>query len=86
MEQVAALASEAAGRPIRRVVVSDADYRAELVGHGAPEAAADMLVGMFAASRRGDFAAVDPTLPRLLGRPATPLREVLAAAVPAAQA
>jgi uncharacterized protein YbjT (DUF2867 family) len=86
MEQVAALASEAAGRPIRRVVVADADYRAELVGHGAPEAAADMLVGMFAASRRGDFAAVDPTLPRLLGRPATPLNEILAAAVPATQA
>jgi uncharacterized protein YbjT (DUF2867 family) len=83
MEQVAALASEVAGRTMRHVVVPDAEYRTELVGHGAPEAAADMLVGMFTASRRGDFAAVDPTLPRLLGRPATPLSEVLAAAVPA---
>lgn len=83
MEQVAALASEIAGRTIRHVVLPDDGYRAELVGHGVPEAAADMLVGMFAASRRGDFAAVDPTLPRLLGRPATPVAEVLAAAVPA---
>ena len=38
------------------------------------------------ARRRGDFAMVDPTLPRLLGRPATPLQEVLATALPAAQA
>jgi NAD(P)H dehydrogenase (quinone) len=63
------------GRPIRRVVVSDADYRDGLVGHGVPEAAADMLVGLFAASRRGEFAAVDPTLERLLGRPPITLRE-----------
>ncbi|MFC5137011.1 SDR family oxidoreductase [Actinomycetospora rhizophila] len=83
MEHLADLASRAAGRTIRHVVLPDDEYRAELVGHGVPEAAADMLVGMFAASRRGDFATVDPTLPRLLGRPATPLTEVLAAAVPA---
>jgi uncharacterized protein YbjT (DUF2867 family) len=78
MEQVAALASDAAGRTIRRVVVSDEDYVAEQVGHGVPEAAARMLLTMFAASRRGDFAPADPTLARLLGRPATPLFDVLA--------
>jgi NAD(P)H dehydrogenase (quinone) len=83
MAQVADLASEASGRTIRHVTVSDADYRAELIGHGVPEVGADMLVGMFAASRRGDFATVDPTLARLLGRPATPLAEVLRDAVPA---
>ncbi|GAA4933016.1 uncharacterized protein YbjT (DUF2867 family) [Actinomycetospora succinea] len=78
MEDVAALASEAAGRTIRRVVVSDEEYVADLVGHGVPEAAARMLPTMFAASRRGDFAPADPTLARLLGRPATPLSEILA--------
>ncbi|MEJ2862818.1 SDR family oxidoreductase [Actinomycetospora flava] len=83
MEDVAALASEAAGRTIRRVVVSDDEYVADLAGHGVPEVAARMLVTMFAASRRGSFAPVDPTLARVLGRPATPLSEVLAAAVPA---
>jgi uncharacterized protein YbjT (DUF2867 family) len=78
MEQVAALASEAAGRTIRHVTVSDAAYRADLVDQGVPERVADMLLSMFAASRRGDFAPADPTLARLLGRPATPLAEVLA--------
>ena len=44
-----------------------------------------MSVGLFAASRQGDFARVDPTLARLIGRPPTPLRDVLEAAIPAAR-
>jgi NAD(P)H dehydrogenase (quinone) len=77
MAEVAAIAGHLAGRELRRVVVSDADYRATLVGHGVPGPAADMLVGMFAASRRGDFAAADPTLSHLLDRPPTSLPEYL---------
>jgi NAD(P)H dehydrogenase (quinone) len=77
MEGVAALASELTGRPVRRMVVTDADYRAGLVSHGVPEAAADILVGMFRAARRSDFAATDPTLAGLLGRRPASLREAL---------
>jgi hypothetical protein len=54
----------------------------ELVAHGTPEPAAEMLLGMFAASRQGEFAAVDPTLTRLIGHAPTPLRDVLKAAIP----
>ncbi len=75
---LAAIAAEVTGRPITRTVVSDAQYRDQLVGHGVPEPAADMLVGLFAASRQGEFAAVDPALERLLGRPPLTVREVLA--------
>ena len=32
---------------------------------------------MFRAARRGEFAVTDPTLERLLGRPATPVSAVL---------
>jgi hypothetical protein len=39
----------------------------------------DMLLGLFAASRQGEFAAVDPTLERLLGRSPRSMRDVLAA-------
>jgi hypothetical protein len=38
-----------------------------------------MLVGLFAASRNREFAAVDPTLERLLGRPLLTIRDALAA-------
>lgn len=79
LAEVAAIASEVTGRPIRRVVVSDDDYRAGLVAHGLPEHVADLLVGMFAASRQGEFARVDPALAGLIGRPTVPLRDVLEA-------
>ena len=81
MTGVAAIASELTGRPIRRVVVPDAEYRAGLVAHGIPASAADMLLGLFLASRQGEFSHVDPTLARLIGRPPTPLREVLKVAI-----
>jgi NAD(P)H dehydrogenase (quinone) len=79
LDGVARIASAVAGRPVRRVVVSDAEYRERLVANGVPGPYADLLIGMFAASRQGDFAPADPTLARLLGRPATALVDVLKA-------
>lgn len=75
---LAAIAAEVTGRSITRTVVPDAEYRGRLVAHGVPEPAADMLVGLFVASRQAEFAAVDPTLEELLGRPPLTIREVLA--------
>ena len=40
-----------------------------------------MLLGMFRAARRGEFAATGPELEELLGRPATPVRSLLEGAV-----
>ena len=77
MTDVAALASTLVGRAIRRVVVPDARYRSELLEQGLSEHAADLRVGLFAASRRGDFAPADPTLTRLLDRPTTTLAAFL---------
>ncbi|MCC8246801.1 hypothetical protein [Saccharothrix luteola] len=77
LADVAAIASEVTGRPIRRVVVSDDDYRAAPVARGLSEHVADLLLGMFAASRQGAFARVDPALSGLIGRPTVPLRDVL---------
>ncbi|MBE1494307.1 uncharacterized protein YbjT (DUF2867 family) [Amycolatopsis lexingtonensis] len=81
LDDVAGLLTELTGRPIRRVVAGDDEWVAGLTGHGVPEAQANMLLGMFHAARRGEFAVTGPVLEELLGRPATPLRAVLAAAV-----
>lgn len=78
MTGMAEIAAELTGRTIRRSVVSDEEYRAGLVAHGLPEPAADLLLGIFAASRKGEFAEVDPTLARLIGRPPVSFREFLA--------
>ncbi|MEV1169427.1 NAD(P)H-binding protein [Nonomuraea sp. NPDC049784] len=81
MAGIAAIAAELTGRPIRRVLVPDADYHASLLAHGLPKPAADMLLGIFLASRQGEFAPAGPTLARILGRPAVPLTDVLKEAI-----
>lgn len=75
---LARVASEVLGRPIRREVVSDEDFSAKLAARGTPPGAANMLLGLYKASRAGEFATTDPLLERLLGRPATTMRELLA--------
>jgi uncharacterized protein YbjT (DUF2867 family) len=62
---------------VQRVVVSDDEHRAALLDNGVPPERADILVGMFQASRRGEFAAVDPTLGQLLGRTPQTVRDVV---------
>ncbi|MEC8180300.1 MAG: NAD(P)H-binding protein [Pseudomonadota bacterium] len=81
MSEIAELASQITGREIRHTVVSDAEWKAAKVAAGVPEHYAEMLLGTFRASRRGDFSTVDPTLETLLDRKPTPLRDVLAAAL-----
>jgi uncharacterized protein YbjT (DUF2867 family) len=76
---VAAIASDLAGRKITRVTVPDEEWKRAAIAGGMPEYVADLTLGIFAAARRGEFTVVDPALPELLGRPATPLRDVLAA-------
>jgi NAD(P)H dehydrogenase (quinone) len=78
---IAEIVTKITGRTVRRVVVSDVDYRAGLVAHGLPEWQADLLVGMFVASRRGEFAPADPTLAHLLGRPTESVAEFLESAL-----
>lgn len=74
LSDVADMLSDRWGRPIRRVVAEDDEWVAGLVGHGVPEGRATLLLGMFRAARRGEFAATGPDLEDLIGRPATPLR------------
>ena len=79
MADVAAIASEVSGREIQHVTITDDAWRDARVAAGIPLFYAEMLLGTFRAARRGDFAAVDPMLGELLGRPPRSLRDVLAA-------
>lgn len=79
---IAAVASELTGRRITRVTVSDDEWKDGLVAQGTPEGYANLALGIFTASRRGEFAAVDPTLEQLLGRKPATFRDVLAATLP----
>lgn len=79
LEDIAGILTELTGRTVRRVVSDDAEWTAGLIEHGIPTQQANMLLGMFRASRRGEFATTGSTLEKLLGRAATPVRSILQA-------
>lgn len=86
MADLAALASDITGREVKHLTVTDDEWLQDQVAHGVPAPVAALLLGSFKASRRGDFAAVDPTLEALLGRRPQPMRDVLAHALKPAEA
>jgi uncharacterized protein YbjT (DUF2867 family) len=78
LADIAGILADLTGRTIRRVVADDAEWTASMVDHGLPVEAASTLLGMFHAARRGEFATTAAELGKLLGRPATPIRSLLA--------
>jgi NAD(P)H dehydrogenase (quinone) len=77
MLDIARIASEVTGKRIERVVVSDDELRASMEAQQLPELAITMTLGLFQAARRGDFAATDPQLEALIGRPPQTVRDVI---------
>ncbi|MFF3410496.1 NAD(P)H-binding protein [Streptomyces sp. NPDC002742] len=76
-DDITGIAAEVTGRAMTRTTAPDGQFRQQLVDGGAPGEMADQLLGIFAASRAGEFAAVDPTLATLLGREPVALGTVL---------
>ncbi len=79
-QEVARVASEIGGRPVVRTVVTDDDFRKALLSRGLPDALAAMTLGIFQASRLGQFSVNDPSLTQLLGRAPTALKAFLTGA------
>ncbi|MFF3500377.1 SDR family oxidoreductase [Streptomyces sp. NPDC003247] len=76
-DTVAEIASQATGRPFTRTVVSDDAFHEQALAHGAPAPIADLMLSIFAAARKGEFTAVDPTLAELIGREPAPFGALL---------
>lgn len=78
LADLAGIASELLGRSVRRQTLADGDLRAKMAARGAPAHAVDIVLGLYVASRKGEFAPVDPTLEGLLGRRPLGMRDLLA--------
>jgi uncharacterized protein YbjT (DUF2867 family) len=76
-EEVAALLTRILGRPVRYAPASALGYARHLRAAGLPVAQIAVQTILHLGLRRGDAEAVDPTLPSLLGRPATDLERFL---------
>jgi NAD(P)H dehydrogenase (quinone) len=85
LADLAALAADLLGRPVRREVITDAELQSRLASRGLPQGAQALTLGLYVASRNGEFSALDPMLAGLLGRAPLAMRDILAEAI-AAQA
>ena len=83
LADIATIASELLGRPVERQVIADAALLAKMAERRVPAEGAAIALGLYVASRQGEFAAVDPTLQRLLNREPTTMRALLASHIAA---
>ncbi|GAA4667691.1 NmrA family NAD(P)-binding protein [Frondihabitans cladoniiphilus] len=77
--EIAAIATEVAGRPVETRVLGEEAYIAAQVAAGQPEFMARFMLGMYEAADQGFFAGTSPLLGELLGREARTVRELLEA-------
>lgn len=78
LSELARSVSELRGRPIERRVLSDEQMRQKLSARGLPPHVARIALGLYVASRAGEFSAVDSTLEKLIGRAPTQMHDLIA--------
>jgi NAD(P)H dehydrogenase (quinone) len=81
LAELAAEIGTQAGRPVRYLDLPEDEYAQVLTGAGLPEAATVTLADADRGLARGDLYVDSGDLSRLIGRPATTLREAVAAAL-----
>lgn len=77
---IATIASDVTGRPVRLEVLEPDAWLAAQVAAGQPEFVARFTLGMYLAAQGGFFAGTDPLLGKLVGREPRTVRDELAAA------
>lgn len=81
LADLALVASELLGRAVNRTILNDDELRTRLSARALPASVIDIALSFYAASRKGEFAAVDPALEQLLGRPPIAMRALIAEAI-----
>jgi NAD(P)H dehydrogenase (quinone) len=80
---LARIAAEVSGAPVRFEVVDEDEWVARAVAGGQDERMVRFLLGMYQAAAQGRFAGTDPLLRDLLGREPVSAWDVLAGVVAA---
>ena len=68
LEDLARLAGRSMNKTISRVVLEEQDFERGVRGAGLNKGVIALMLGYYRAARAGEFAAIDPTLSRILGR------------------
>ena len=77
--EIASIATEVSGRPVRTEVVGEDEWIDRQVTSGQPEFVARFMLGMYQAAAGGFFAGTDPLLGEQLGREPRTVRDLLVA-------
>lgn len=77
LSDLAAIATSVSGGKIERRIIADDELRAMMAARGVPDTAVRIALGLYAASRDGEFAKIDPTLEQLLGRRPIAMRALI---------
>ena len=77
LEDLAAIASDVLSKTVTRKVLGDDEMRTSMRERDMPHGAMDFMMSYFLAARAGEFASVDSTLERLLGRRPQTMRNFL---------
>ena len=78
LSDMAGIATDLSGRRVQRETITEEDQRNKMAARGVPGPVIEIGLGLYAASQKGEFAAVDPTLATLLGRPPVTMRDLIA--------
>lgn len=81
LDDFATALTDATGHTVERVVVDDAQWRADQLAAGVPEVVADMTLALFRTARSGYFAGRGTLLGELLGREPRSVAEQVTAQV-----
>lgn len=81
MQEFAAEVSRQAGKPVEYVNQSEADYAKTLEGAGLPPPVATLLASTSYLAGQGELYSDSKDLSRLAGRPSTPIKDTIAAAL-----
>ena len=76
---MAAIATELTGKPVNRIVITEDQMREKFAARGAPARAADMVLGLYAAARTGEFEDSGNLLENLIGRTPKTMKDLIAA-------
>jgi NAD(P)H dehydrogenase (quinone) len=77
LADLADVASNVWGRPVRRALIGEDELRARMAKRGLPPIVGEISVGLYRASHASEFAAVDPTLEQLIGHPPARIASLL---------
>jgi NAD(P)H dehydrogenase (quinone) len=77
-DDVAKISSEVLGKPVIHKTLTNDELKAKIAARGLPDVVLKITLGLYAASRNGEFSTVDPTLEKLLKRKPITMRDLLA--------